>query len=179
MESNEKKLINGCVKKDKKAQRQLYELYKVSLFRICLRYAKDRPEAEDMLQDGFVKIMADIHQYRGEGALGGWMRRVMVNTALQHIRKQNRQGYTVEITEIADTYQADEVILSDLRAKALTQLIQKLPSGYRAVFNMYVIEGFSHKEIAEQMEVTESTSKSQLSKAKAMLRKMLERNLVG
>lgn len=179
MESNEKKLINGCVKKDKKAQRQLYELYKVSLFRICLRYAKDRPEAEDMLQDGFVKIMADIHQYRGEGALGGWMRRVMVNTALQHIRKQNRQGYTVEITEIADTYQADEVILSDLRAKALTQLIQKLPPGYRAVFNMYVIEGFSHKEIAEQMEVTESTSKSQLSKAKAMLRKMLERNLVG
>lgn len=103
----------------------------------------------------------------------------MVNTALQHIRKQNRQGYTVEITEIADTHQADEVILSDLRAKALTQLIQKLPPGYRAVFNMYVIEGFSHKEIAEQMEVTESTSKSQLSKAKAMLRKMLERNLVG
>ncbi|MCB0652426.1 MAG: RNA polymerase sigma factor [Saprospiraceae bacterium] len=179
MESDEKKLINGCVKKDKKAQRQLYELYKVSLFRICLRYAKDRPEAEDILQDGFVKIMADIHQYRGEGALGGWMRRVMVNTALQHIRKQNRQGYTVEITEIADTHQADEVILSDLRAKALTQLIQKLPPGYRAVFNMYVIEGFSHKEIAEQMEVTESTSKSQLSKAKAMLRKMLERNLVG
>jgi RNA polymerase sigma-70 factor (ECF subfamily) len=103
----------------------------------------------------------------------------MVNTALQHLRKQKKMGHSLEINEIADSLQADEVILSDLRAKALTQLIQKLPAGYRAVFNMYVIEGFSHKEIAAELEVTESTSKSQLSKAKAMLRKMLERKLVG
>lgn len=179
MESKEQNLINGCIKKDRKAQRRLYDLYKVQLFRVCLRYAKDRPEAEDILQDGFLKIFADIHQYKGSGALGGWLRRVMVNTALQHLRKQKRRGQTLEITEIADTYQAEEVIMSDLRAKTLTRLIQQLPPGYRAVFNMYVIEGYSHREIAEQLNVTESTSKSQLSKAKALLRKMLEKNLVG
>jgi RNA polymerase sigma factor (sigma-70 family) len=179
LESNEQKLINGCIKKEQKAQRQLYEQYKVPLFRVCLRYAKDRPEAEDMLQDGFIKIFADIHQYNGSGALGGWMRKVMVNTALQYLRKQKRRGHTLEITEIADTYQAEETILSDLGAKALTGLIQKLPPGYRAVFNLYVIEGYAHREIAEQLDVTESTSKSQLSKAKAMLRKLLEKHLVS
>jgi len=107
------------------------------------------------------------------------MRKVMVNTALQYLRKQKRRGNTLEITEIADTYQTEETILSDMGAKALTSLIQKLPPGYRAVFNLYVIEGFSHREIAEQLTVTESTSKSQLSKAKAMLRRMLEQNLVS
>lgn len=146
---------------------------------MCLRYAKDRPEAEDMLQDGFIKIFADIHQYKGSGALGGWMRKVMVNTALQHLRKQKRRGNPLEITEIADSYQAEETILSDLGARALTSLIQKLPPGYRAVFNLYVIEGYSHREIAEQLAVTESTTKSQLSKAKAMLRRLLEKNLVS
>ncbi|KAA3623641.1 MAG: RNA polymerase sigma factor [Bacteroidetes bacterium] len=179
MESKEQNLVNGCIKKDRKAQRALYEMYKVQLFRICLRYAKDRPEAEDMLQDGFIKIFADIKQYTGKGSLGGWLSRVMVNTALQYLRKQKRRGHTLEITEIADTHQAEEVILSDLGAKALTNLIQKLPPGYRVVFNMYVIEGYSHREIAEQLQVTESTSKSQLSKAKAMLRRMFEKNLVG
>lgn len=179
LESKEKKLVKGCIKKDAKAQRQLYDLYKVPLFRVCLRYAKDRLEAEDMLQDGFIKIFSDIHQYRGDGALGGWLRRVMVNIALQHLRKQKKYTDTVEIETIADTHQAGEHILSDLRAKALTQLIQKLPAGYRAVFNMYVIEGYSHKEIAALMNFTTGTSKSQLSKAKAMLRKMLEHNLVG
>lgn len=179
MDNIEKKLVKGCVKKDRKAQRQLYDMYKVVLFRVCLRYSKDRPEAEDMLQDGFIRIFSDIHQYRGDGALGGWLRRVVVNTALQHIRKQKKHFQTIEIEDIAEAEADDEVILSDLRAKALTQLIQKLPPGYRTIFNLYVVEGYPHKEIAQKMNISINTSKSQLSKAKAMLRRMLEHNLVN
>ena len=178
MDKIEKQLLLGCVKKNSNAQRQLYEMYKVVLFRICLRYAKDKPEAEDILQDGFIKIFADIHQYKGEGALGGWLRRVMVNTALQHLRKQKKSFKTVEIETIADDTAAVEVILSDLRAKALTELIQKLPIGYRTVFNMYVIEGYPHKEVAIKLNISINTSKSQLSKGKAMLRRMLEHSLI-
>jgi len=163
----EKDLLDGCLKGDNSCQKALYEQYKVSLFRVCLRYAKDRMEAEDMLQDGFIKIFTDLHQFKSQGALGGWMRRVMVNAALQHIRKNKKFQHETDLEHIKNDHQTGEVATSNLNAQALTKLIQQLPVGYRTVFNLYVIDGFQHKEIAIKLNITENTSKSQLSKAKA------------
>lgn len=171
---SDEKLVSGCLKGESNAQKALYEKFKIQLFRVCLRYAKDRTEAEDMLQDGFIKIFTDLHQFSFQGPLGAWMRRVVVNVALQHIRKNKCLQMNEELENIADDYQADADVFSNLNLKTLTKLIQKLPDGYRVVFNMYVIEGYSHKEIAEQLNIEVNTSKSQLSKAKATLRKMLE-----
>lgn len=177
--SQEEQLVKSCLKGNATAQRALYEHFKVPMFRLCLRYAKDRPEAEDLLQDGFIRVFSDLYQYKFNGALGGWIRRVMVNVALQHIRKNKKMSNIVELETVADDYQTDEDVFSNMGVKALTKMIQKLPPGYRAVFNMYVIEGYSHKEIAEKMGFTIGSSKSQLSKAKALLRKMLEKTMLS
>jgi RNA polymerase sigma-70 factor (ECF subfamily) len=177
---SDEKLVKGCLKGDGSAQKELYEKYKIQLFRVCLRYSKDHNEAEDMLQDGFIKIFTDLHQFSFQGPLGAWMRRVVVNVALQHIRKNKRLEILNEpIEAIADEYQTDAEVFSNLNIKTLTKLIQMLPDGYRVVFNMYVIEGYSHKEIAEQLNIQVNTSKSQLSKAKNALKKMLEKIMVN
>ena len=178
-ELTDENLVKGCLRKEPGAQRTLYEKYKVMLFRVCLRYAKDRLEAEDMLQEGFIKIFQDLPQYSGKGALGGWMRKVMVNIALQMLRKNKRLQATVELDHIANEYQTQEDVHDHLGAQALTRLIQQLPDGYRVVFNLYVVEGFSHQEIAEKLNITVSTSKSQLFKAKSRLRNMLENIIVN
>ncbi len=172
-------MIQRCLAGEAQAQRKLYDTYKVPLFRICMRYAQDRSEAEDILQDGFVKIFADLPKYRGSGAFGGWLHRVVVNVALQHIRRRRRLFPAIDLQEVHEQVPSDEDIHSDLNAKALTQLIQQLPPGYRAVFNLYVIEGYSHKEIAEQLGITTSTSKTQLFKAKATLKGLLEKLIVS
>lgn len=177
MAISEQDLLKGCLQGSNSHQKALYDQYKVPLFRVCLRYAKDRMEAEDILQNGFIQIFSDLYQYKGSGALGGWMRRVMVNTALQHIRKNKKFQATVEVEHIANEYHTEAVAHSNLNAEALTKLIQKLPTGYRTVFNLYVVEGYTHREIAQALDINENTSKSQLSKAKATLRKMLE--LIG
>ena len=156
----------------------LYEQYKVPMFRLCLRYAQDYPEAEDMLQEGFIQVFKDLHQFNASGPLGGWIRRVMVNKALQIIRKRKRLFSTVELQEAAEQESTNEDVFAQLNAKALTKLIQQLPAGYRMVFNMYVIEGYSHSEIAELLGISASTSKTQLFKAKASLRKMLEKIMI-
>lgn len=179
MELENNKLIRRCLAGETSAQRELYEAYRVPLFRVCLRYANDRAEAEDMLQEGFIKIFQDLKHYRGAGAFGGWMRKVVVNIALQHIRKRKKLFPPIDLQEVHEKFQTDEDIHSDLNAQALTQLVQQLPPGYRAVFNLYVIEGFSHKEIAAQLGITPSTSKSQLFKAKATLRGMLEKLIIS
>jgi len=176
---SEKDLLDGCLNHKSSYQKALYERYKVQLFRVCLRYAKDKMEAEDMLQDGFIKIFADLHQYRGQGALGGWLRKVVVNVALQHIRKHKKFQHNIELDYISNEYQTDEVANANLNAQALTNLIQKLPVGYRTVFNLFVIEGYSHKEIAALLDISENTSKSQLSKAKATLRRTLEKKVAS
>jgi len=170
----EKNLLEGCLRGNRDCQKALYEKYKVPLFRVCLRYAKDRMEAEDMLQKGFIKIFSDLHQFKATGALGGWMKKVMVNTALQHIRKYKKQQSTVDLEYISNEYPQEEMAHTNLNVQELTKLIQKLPPGYRTVFNLYVIEGYAHREIAELLDINENTSKSQLSKAKSTLRRMLE-----
>lgn len=179
MNRTEEHIIQGCIKGDHKEQKLLYEKFKVPMFRICLRYAQDRAEAEDMLQDGFIKVFSDLHQYSGKGALGGWIRRVMVNVALQHIRRKKNLFSPIEIEKVADNYNTGEDVFATIGAKALIKMVQGLPPGYRTVFNLFVIEGYSHQEIADQLNISVNTSKSQLSKAKASLRKLLEKVMIN
>lgn len=140
------------------------------MFRVCLRYAASREDAEDYLQEGFVRVFRDLRQYRREGPLGAWIRKVMVNSILQHLRKKRVVFADAEPAFLESQYSYEDDLPGNLDAEILTNYIQTLPDGYRAVFNMYVIEGFTHQEIADTMGITVGTSKSQLSKARAMLR---------
>lgn len=145
------------------------------MFVLCMRYMPTREDAEDVLQEGFIKIFRDLHQFSPErGTLPAWMRKVMVNTALQHLRSKKQLFSPIELETQADLHTVHDDIFSELSTKELTALIQELPTGYRIVFNMYVVEGYSHQEIAEVLEISVNTSKSQLFKAKAMLRKQVK-----
>ncbi|MGB1242879.1 MAG: RNA polymerase sigma factor [Chitinophagales bacterium] len=176
---HQRQLIKACMRGDRTAQNQLYKEHKYKMMGVCLRYAKDRAEAEDILQDGFFKVFCDLKQFSGTGPLGAWIRRVMVNTALMHVRKnKNKLFPSVELEKVEHKQASEEDLFSRFRMQALVQMIQRLPDGYRMVFNMYVIEGYSHKEIAKQLDISESTSKSQLSRAKMTLRQMLEKQLI-
>lgn len=175
---NEKQAIKQAKKREITAQRYLYEKYKMPLFSLCLRYSRDRSEAEDMLQEGFLKIFRDIPQYQGKGALLGWMKKIMINSALQYLRKWKKDWNHLNAEDFNESFQTEEVIFAKLGLEELTRLIQNLPSGYRIVFNLYVIEGYKHKEIAELLNISVNTSKSQLFKAKALLKKELEMQLL-
>lgn len=170
-------IIKGCRKGDRKAQQALYEKYKSMLFNVCLRYASGWHEAEDLLQEGLIQIFSNLYQYRPEGAFGAWLQKVMVNVALQHLRKKKRMFETVEIEEVTEDFEADENLFARYREEALVKMLQRLPEGYRAVFNLYVMEDFSHQEIGKMLGITESASRSQLTRAKVMLRRMLERTV--
>ena len=179
MKDELKQIVNGCQKGDRTAQAQLYQRFSTKMMGICMRYAKNKEDAEDVLQEGFIKVFRDIHQLKTPEALIGWMRRVIVNTALQHIRKRKTRLFPeVEIDQIKEEYASEEDIFSQFAAKQLLNMVQKLPDGYRAIFNMYVIEGFSHQEIAEKLDISVNTSKSQLSRARAALRTKIETQLL-
>lgn len=170
-------IIRGCRKGERNAQQALYEKYKPMLFNICLRYASGWHEAEDWLQDGLVRIFTNLYQYQPTGAFGAWLRRVMVNSSLEQLRKRKRAFSTVEIGEVADTFETDDDLFAQYREEALVRMLQQLPEGYRAVFNLYVMEEYSHQEIGEMLGIAESASRSQLSRAKSTLRKMLEKSV--
>ncbi len=176
--NTETQIVKGCKKGNKRAQYQFYELFKKLVFSVAMRYAKDIPEAEDIMQDAFVVLYRDLYQYRPVRALGAWVRRVTVNVALQHVRKKRMIFSDVALNTLTERVQGDETIMGNINAKEIMRMVQLLPDGYRMVFNLYVVEGFSHKEIAEQLKVSVNTSKSQLSRAKAYLRKMLETALI-
>ncbi len=178
MNQEEQNIIKGCIKGDKKSQYALYNKFKKDVFGLCLRYAKDRAEAEDMMQEGFIKVYTDLYQYRPIGPLGGWIRRVVINSCLRFIRKRKRLVFNEYSDQMSSSLQSDDDVISDLSAKELVKIIQRLPEGYRLVFNLYVIEGYSHKEIAVQLGISDNTSKSQLSRAKAYLRRELEKILI-
>ncbi len=177
METSDAQLIKGCMKGDRQAQNQLYQKYKASLFGVCLRYASLREEAEDMLQEGFIKIFSDLYQYKPIGPLGGWMRKVVINVALQHIRKNKKFRIFENHEQIIAAYEPDFEIFKNNREEAILKIVQQLPDGYRIIFNLYVIEEFSHREIAEKLGISVSTSKSQYSRARAALRRMVEKNI--
>ena len=173
------KAISLAKKGNTLAQRHLYEQYKVRLFRVCLRYGRDRSDAKDILQEGFIQIFKNIHQFKGEGDIGSWMRQVIVYTALQYLRKWKKDWNHLDSNDFEAVFQKEADVFHTLGLEELTRMIQQLPKGYRIVFNLYVIEGYSHKEIAEMLGVSTNTTKTQLFKAKAALRKHLEQQLLN
>jgi RNA polymerase sigma factor (sigma-70 family) len=161
--------MEGCKAGDRKMQELLYRQTSSKMLAVCMRYAKDRMEAEDVLQMGYIKIFQKIKEYRGDGSFEGWIRRVMVNTAIESYRKSLR---SLKVVEIDEAYEQPSTgfDFGTLGMQDLMKVIQKLADGYRMVFNMYVIEGYSHKEIAETLGISEGASKSQLSRARAILK---------
>ena len=140
---------------------------------VCMRYATDKMEAEDMLQNGFIKVFNKMNDYRGEGSFEGWVRRVMVHTSIEYYRKHHKMMQIVDIDTPGIEPSVDPLAASNLGVKDLLALIQQLPPGYRMVFNLYAIEGYSHKEIGETMGITEGASKSQLSRARSILKEQI------
>jgi RNA polymerase sigma factor (sigma-70 family) len=166
-------LIKECIDGDRKSQKQLYDLYSGKMYYICLRYAKNPMDAEDILQDGFVKLFNNLYKFRGEGSFEGWVRRIFVNTAIEHLRRKHLTIAEVEGLENS-VVARDCNGLDSLYEKDLNAITGSLSQGYRTVFHLYAVEGYSHKEIGQKLGITESTSKSQFSRAKALLRNMLQ-----
>ncbi len=166
-EMTDEQLVQQCKLRDASAQRQLYDKFAKKMFGVCLRYADQREEAEDLLQESFVKVFEKVSSFKGEGSLEGWIRRIVVNTSLDHIRKQKIVWSGQEIEEVH--HPSNEETLGRMEAKDLLKLIQELPKGFRTVFNLYAIEGYQHSEIAAMLKISENTSKSQYSRARAQL----------
>lgn len=168
----ESDLINGCLNDDRRMQEELYRRFSPRMYAVCLRYAGYAEEAEDILQEGFVKVFKKLGSFRGEGSFEGWIRRIFVNTAIEHFR---RKRYLQPVTEKEENTIEGKYLsaLDGLAEKDILALVQQLSPGYRTVFNMYVIEGYSHKEIADMLNISEGTSKSQLSRAKVILQDMV------
>jgi RNA polymerase sigma factor (sigma-70 family) len=174
----ESKIIKQCLRNNAKAQRALYDLHRVKWFMICLRYAPNKSEAEDMLQEGLINVFKELKQYDSKKAtFSAWSNKVMVNAALQYLRKWKNLNLNQSIEDYEDSFAQTEDVIEKLSTKELNSFVQKLPDGYRVVFNLYVMEGYKHREIAELLSISESTSKTQLLKAKKMLSTRLEKVL--
>lgn len=161
-------LLKGCLSSDRKSQEAIFRIYAPKMMSVCVRYAKHKHEAEDILQDGFVKVFTSLHQYEGQGSFEGWIRRIMINTALRHIQKMSHSHEDIGIESLPEESLSPEVF-QQLSEEELLNLISLLPDGYKIVFNLFAIEGYSHKEIAEVLKIEESTSRSQLAKARRIL----------
>jgi RNA polymerase sigma factor (sigma-70 family) len=166
-------LIKGCMAGQRKAQESLYKLFAAKMLGVCMRYATDKMEAEDMLQNGFIKVYNKLADFRGEGSFEGWVRRIMVHASIEYYRKHHKMMQVVDIDTTGAEQSVDPLAASNLGVKELLGLIQQLPPGYRMVFNLYAIEGYSHKEIGEMMTITEGASKSQLSRARVILKEQI------
>lgn len=167
-------LVQKCIEGDPRAQRMLFEKFAPKMLGVCIRYTKDVEQAEDVLQDGFVKIFTKLDHYNGVGSLEGWVRRIMVNTALDQIRRNLKHQDDVALDQVEFRLEKDGHILESLMEEDLLKLISEMPVGYKTVFNMFAIEGYSHKEIADEMGISENTSKSQYSRARSFLKAKLE-----
>ena len=167
-------IIDGCIAGKEKYQSKLYEMYSDKMFAVCLYYSKNRCEAEDLLHDGFIKVFQNISQVRDYSLIDFWIRRVFVNCALAKFRKLNLLQFEMDLPEPLDNLEYDTVI-DALSAQDIIALIQTLSPQYRVVFNLYAIDGYSHKEIAEMLNISESTSKSNLSRARAILQDKVEK----
>jgi RNA polymerase sigma-70 factor (ECF subfamily) len=165
-------LLKDCINGNRKSQKELYDLLSPSMYSICLRYAKNQMDAEDILQNGFIKLFNNLHKFRGDGPFEGWVRRIFVNSAIELLRDK-KHHIPVDLLSEHYTPVTQNLPLDNLYKKDLLKTTHLLSDGYRTVFHLYAIEGLSHKEIAEQIGISESTSKSQYSRAKAILRNLL------
>jgi RNA polymerase sigma-70 factor (ECF subfamily) len=169
-------LIVGCMEGNRKMQYELYQRFAPKMYGVCLRYAANAEEAEDILQEGFIKVFRKLDSFRSEGSFEGWIRRIFVNTSIEHFRRKN---YLQPITEREEATVEGKYlsVLDELAERDIIGLVQQLSPGYRTVFNMYVVEGYTHKEIADSLGISEGTSKSQLSRAKLILQNLVQTHI--
>jgi len=166
---DQNKLLNDCLKGEAAAQRELYALFAHTMLGLCYRYTKSMADAEDILQDGFIKVFKNLHQYKGSGELGAWVRKIMVNTAINYLKNESRYQYELSFPEKTMHPVSDENPELALNAKELADLIRQLPIGYQTIFNMHAVEGYSHVEIGKILGIHEGTSRSQYARARALL----------
>jgi RNA polymerase sigma factor (sigma-70 family) len=163
-------IIDRCKKNDSKAQEFLFNTYSKILFGICCRYIKDRDDAEDVLQDSFIKIFLNINQFKNEGNFEGWMKRIAVNTALHFIKEKQKVKFeNTDNLYVIEEDEKEQEIEQDIKVEYILECLNELPTGYRTIFNLHLVEGFSHKEVAEKLGIKESTSRSQFTKARRFL----------
>lgn len=172
---SEEQLLQGCLENNSAAQEELYHTYGPKMLGVCFRYAKTKEDAEDMMQEGFIKVFSQIHQFRSEGSLEGWIRRIIVHTCINNLKKNKKFSNNIDITHAQFLHNREDLIPSIIQAKQVVDCIRLLPIGYRTVLNLFAIEGFSHKEIATLLDIEESTSRSQYTRAKALLEDLLSR----
>lgn len=174
----EKQLITRCRRNDRAAQQTLYETYAAKMYGVCLRYVRNRDVAQDLMHDGFITVFSKIGDFRAEGSFEGWMRRIFVNTALGHLRKNNVLNEALQVDAAESVRQFDDKdcsAIERMQAAELLKCIDLLPEGYRVVLNLFAIEGYSHREIADMLQISEGTSRSQYSRARNYLYRVLEK----
>jgi len=173
---SEEDILKGCRKNKRQYQEILYRRYAKKMYGICMSYAGNRDMAQDMLQDAFIKVFRNIKDFSRDGSLEGWIRRVVTNTAIDHLRKKNREYRYIAGSEGTDEEAVRPEAIENLKAQDLMGLVDKLPEGARMIFNLYALEGYSHKEIAVKMNISTGTSKSQFNRARKMLVSMLNKH---
>jgi len=172
----EEQIIDGCANNDRKMQKELYDKYSPVLYAICLRYARNRDDAKDILQDGFVRIFLNINQFSRQHSFEGWMKRIMINTSITHYKQNSKYYYQQDISEVEQTTVLTEHFDSDeFTREELMNVLQSISDGYRMVFNLYVLEGFKHREIADTLGIDVATSKSQFHRAKKIIQEKLKK----
>ncbi len=169
----DEQIVDGCIKKNALAQKYLYDKFSRKMMGVCSRYCDSEEEAEDVLQNGFITVFGNLESFKGSGSFEGWIRKIMVNTALTNIRKNKKFRQNIALENVEFMIPATTHVGDDFAAKDLLKIIQQLPTGSRTVFNLYAIEGYSHNEIAEMLNISEGTSKSQYSRARAYLQKVI------
>src|SRR3954462_10072326 len=174
----EEYIIAGCLHNEPAAQRELYNRFSPKMLPVCYRFAQSREDAEDMLQEGFIKVFMQMHTFENKGAFEGWVRRIIVHTCINLLKKNKRFNESLDLEHASSLHVKEETLPSILQAKQVVECIRLLPIGYRTVLNLYALEGYSHKEIAEILDIEESTSRSQYTRAKQMLEEILIRKKI-
>ena len=174
----EEAILKGCLSNNATAQRELYNKYSSKMLAVCYRYGHNREDAEDMLQEGFIKVFLQMHTFENRGAFEGWIRRIIVHTCINILKKNKKFNESVDIIYATGIQVREESIPAIIQAKQVVECIRLLPIGYRTVLNLYAVEGYSHREIADMLDIEESTSRSQYTRAKAMLEDILVRKRI-
>ncbi|TAH10108.1 MAG: sigma-70 family RNA polymerase sigma factor [Sphingobacteriia bacterium] len=169
----EQAILVGCLQNDPSAQRELYNRYSPKMLSVCYRFGQNREDAEDMLQEGFIKIFTQIHTFQNKGAFEGWVRRIIVHTCINFLKKNKKFNENIDLEHAGYLEVKEETMPSIMQARQIIECIRLLPLGYRTVLNLYALEGYSHKEIGEMLDIEESTSRSQFTRAKSMLEMIL------